>query len=167
MLLTTGCFGPGLVARTPLVMPDGEKATIIGHNQIVPDWMLADTDRALNYVVKGDVSEKQLAAVAAVEDACRMYVDDVHPSNLVAVGTSAVLYALSGFLGVGAGSQALPGSTSFLLYGGYGAAATGLAGVANGVITLGGKTYTFQNCGREVLDLFPQYKIRVLQKSPW
>ena len=85
---------------------------------------------------------------------------------MVAVISSGALYAGAGFTGVGAGSQAFDGA-SFLEYGQYGAAATGVAGLANGVISLAGKTYTFENCGREVLAMFPNYKVNVIQKSPY
>jgi len=162
-----GCFGPGSVNRIPLTMPGGEKATIVAHNQQVPDYMLSPSKVALNFIVKGNVSEKQLAAVAAVEDACRVYTNDVTPSDLVAVVSGGVVYGIAGFIGVGAGSQAFAGA-SFVEYGMYGAAAGGLGGMANAFISnRAGRTYTFQNCGREALDLFSQYKVRVLQKSPW
>lgn len=169
MLMTftlAGC-GAGTLTRRVVVMPGGEVATIIAHDQQAPDWLLDTDKRKLNFVVKGNVSQNQLAAIAAVESQCKLYVGDVHPSNIVAIGSTAVLYAIAGFGGVGLGSQALSNMLSFVDYGKYGAAATGLAGAANGIISLGGKTYTFQNCGREVLDLFPKYGIRVLQKSPW
>jgi hypothetical protein len=168
LVLLTGCFGPGQMTRIPLEMPDGSKATIVAHNQMVPDWMLARDSMKLNFIVRGEVSLEQLQAVASTETACRIYTKTVRPNDLVLVLSSGALYSLAGFVGVGAGSQALQGSPAFLAYGGYGAAATGVAGLANGVITLGGKTYTFENCGREALEtIFPQYRIHVLQKSPY
>lgn len=150
----------------PLTMPGGETATIVAHNQRVPDWMLRRKNLVLNFIVKGNVSQEQLAAVAETERACRIYTKVVRPNDLVAVLSSGVLYAAAGFGGVGAGSQMFSGA-SFIEYGGYGAAADGVAGLANGVISLGGKTYTFENCGREVLALFPGYGVHVIQKSPY
>lgn len=164
----TGCTGPGEAVRIPLTMPDGERATIVAHKQKWPDWMLSVSGLALNYIVMGDVTAKQLAAVAETERACRIYTGTVTPSNLVTVVSDGVIYGTVGFLGIGAGSQALGAGVKFLDYGQYGAAATGLGGAANGIITLGSKTYTFENCGVEVLnDLFRGYKVRVLQKSPY
>jgi len=164
--LLSSCAGPGAIKKIPVTMPGGQKATIIAHNQSVPDWMLSKKKLALNYMVRGDVSPVQLAAVAESERACRIYTDTVRPDNLVAVFSSGVLYAGAGYLGVGLGSHAFSGAVH-AQYARYGAWATGVAGTANGVITLGGQTYTFENCGREIFDLFPEEEIRVLQKSPY
>jgi len=160
------CAGPGALTRIPVTMPEGQRATIVAHNQSVPDWMLSKKKLALNYMVRGDVSPVQLAAVAESERACRIYTDTVRPDNLVAVFSSGVLYAGAGYIGVGLGSHAFSGAVH-AQYARYGAWATGVAGTANGVITLGGQTYTFENCGREIFDLFPEEEIRVLQKSPY
>mgnify|MGYP001581120488 FL=1 len=166
MLMFTACVGPGERVIIPLTMPDGERATIVAHDQSFPDWMLDQRKLAINYIVKGDVSRKQLAAVAATEKACRLYTGTVRPNNLVAVLSSGVLYAAAGALGGGLGSMAITGAIASE-YAQYSASALGTAGLANGIITLGGQTYTFENCGREVLYLFPSYKVRVLQKSPY
>ncbi len=168
VVLISGCLGPGTLTRIPITMPDGSQATIVAHDQQAPEWLLARDRMKLNFIVRGDLSAEQLQAVARTEAVCRIYTKTARPNDLVLVLSSGVLYSIAGFVGVGAGSQALPGAPAFLSYGGYGAAATGVAGLANGVITLGGKTYTFENCGREMLEvIFPQYKIHVLQKSPY
>lgn len=160
-----GCAGPGARVEIPLAMPDGETATIVAHNQIAPDWLLDRDQLALNYITRRNVSERQLAAVAETERACRIYTKTVRPHNLVAVLSSGILYAVAGFTGVGAGSQVFAGA-KFLEYGAYGAGATGTAGAANGLVSIAGQTYTFENCGREVFGLFPQYEVRILNKSP-
>ena len=165
-MLVTGCAGPGAVKKIPLIMPRGEKATIVAHNQQVPDWMISRDKLALNFIVKGDVSAEQLAAVAEAERACRIYTGTVRPNNLVAVLSSGILYGAAGFIGVGIGSQAFPGA-KFGQYAPYGAYATGVAGLANGIVSLGGQTYTFENCGGEVFRLFPGYEVHILQKSPY
>jgi len=166
LIFLSGCAA-GMVKTIPMSMPDGSRATIVAHNQQAPDWMLARGKLALNYIVRGNVSSEQLAAVAEAERACRIYTKTVRPNDLVLVLSSGILYAAAGFVGAGAGSQAFVGA-SFVEYGAYGAGASGIAGLANGIITLGGKTYTFENCGREALgSIFPQYQIKVLQKSPY
>jgi len=165
-IVLTACAGPGAKTNILVTMPNGEKATIIAHKQSVPDWMLDRDKLAFNYMVKSEISEKQLAAVAEAERACRIYTNTVRPSNLVGVVSSGVLYAAAGFVGVGIGSQALTGAVQSQ-YATYGAWASGVSGAANGTVTLGGQTYTFENCGREVLALFPGYEVRVLQKSPY
>lgn len=162
-ILLGACAGPGAVAKIPLTMPEGERATIIAHNQQVPEWVVATDKLALNYVVRGDVSDKQLKAVAEAERACRIYTGTVRPSNLVAVISSGVLYATTGFIGLGLAANAFPAAKPHE-YAKYGAAAGGLAGVANGIVNLGGKVYTFENCGAGVLALFPGYGVRVLRK---
>ncbi len=145
-----------------LVTVGKEKATIVAHKQSLPDWMLDRDTLTLNYIVKGNVSKKQLAAIAETERACRIYTDTVRPSNLVAVLSHGALYATAGYIGVGVGSQVFAGAIQSQ-YAEYGAWATGIVGMANGIITLGGQVYTFENCGREVLALFPGYeKVRIL-----
>lgn len=166
-VIATGCAGPGSAVRIPLTMPDGEKATIVAHNQSVPDWMLAKAKLALNFIVKGEeVSGRQLMAVAEAERGCRIYTGTVRPSNLVAVLSNGVLYGAAGFVGVGVGSYAFTGVSS-TAYAEYGAAASGAGGIANGLVTLGGQTYTFENCGREIFGIFPGYEVHILQKSPY
>lgn len=160
------CASPGGMIKEPITMPNGEKATIVAHSQSVPDWMLDKDKLALNYIVRGEVSEKQLAAVAETERACRIYTGTVRPNNLVAVLSSGGLYALAGYVGVGVGSRAFTGAVQSQ-YAKYGAWASGTAGIANGMITVGGQTYTFENCGREILGMFPAYDVKVLQKSPY
>lgn len=161
------CATQGDAVRIPVTMPGGEKATIVAHNQSTPDWMLAQDKLKINFVVRGDVSPKQLAAVSETERACRIYTGTVRPSNLVAVLSSGVLYAVAGYIGVGFGAHAAFKGAKLAEYGKYGGYASGFAGAANGIITLGGQTYTFENCGREILGLFPGYDVRVIQKSPY
>ena len=166
IIVLNACATQGERINIPITMPDGERATIVAHNQATPDWMLARDSLKLNYIVKGGVTAKQLAAVATTEKACKIYTDTVRPNNLVAVLANGALYALAGGIGVGLGSQAFAGAR-FSEYSQYGAAASGFGGAANGIVTTGGQTYTFESCGREVLTLFPGYDVRVLNKSPY
>jgi hypothetical protein len=160
-ILMSACAGPGMRKDIPITMPRGEKATIVAHNQIAPDWLL-DKDRlALNYIVKGAISTEQLAAVAETERACRIYTGVSRPNKLVAVLSSGILYGTSGFIGIGLGSQAFKGVNS-LAYAAYGGTAGFAGGLANGIVNLGSQVYSFENCGREILSIFPDYKIRVL-----
>ncbi len=166
IIVLGACATQGERINIPITMPDGERATIVANNQSAPDWMLAQGSLKVNYLVKGDVTAKQIAAVVEAERACRIFTGTVRPSNLVAVLANGALYAAAGFVGVGLGAKAFTGVSSSA-YGKYGAAASGFAGAANGIVTLGGQTYTFENCGREVLTLFPGYEVKVLQKSPY
>ena len=166
MLVSAACATVGQAVKIPLTMPGGEKATIVAHPQSTPDWMLAQDGLKVNFLVKGEVSAKQFAAVAEAERACRVYAGTVRPSNLVAVLSSGVLYAVAGFIGVGIGAKAFS-YVAASQYAEYGAWASGLGGTANGIVTLGGQTYTFENCGRGVMGLFPGYEVKVLQKSPY
>lgn len=170
-LLLVGCATQGERTLIRGTMTRGQKYTIVAHNQKVPDWWLNQNQLALNFVVRGDVNEEQLAAVAEAERSCRVYTGTVRPSNLVVVLSSGALYAAAGWAGVGLGARAFlnqNGGINTAAYARYGADASAFAGTANGIITLGGQTYTFENCGREVLALFPEYKdIRVIMKSPY
>lgn len=165
-LMLAGCATQGPAEYIHGTMPHGEKYTMVVHPQSVPDWMLDPDKLKLNWVVKGDVTRDELAAVASVQGSCRLYTHDVRPSQLAAVFLNGVLYAGAGFLGIGLGSEAFAGAR-FAEYAKYGAAGEGVPGVANGIVTLGGATYTFENCGRTVLDLFPNYGVHILQKSPY
>ena len=163
----TGCASVGEQVRIPVTMPNGERATIVAHNQSVPDWMLSRDSLRLNYIVPGEVTKEQIAAVAEAERACRLYTDTVRPSNLVAVLANGILYGLAGGLGVGIGSQAF-NFARFNEYFQYGGTASGFGGAANGIISLGGQTYTFEDCGGNVLSTMRGYKeIRTLRKSPY
>jgi len=163
--LLAGC-GAGDLIRIPVQMPNGEKVTIVAHNQKVPDWMLSKNKLALNYIVKGDVTDTQLGAVNSVQNAGRLYVKKARPNDLVSIISNGICYAAAGYVGVGLGSMAFPGAIPHQ-YAVYGAAATGLSGLVNGLITRGGQTYTFEEFGRETFGLFPRYGITVLMKSPY
>ena len=166
MLTLSACAGPGALTRISADLGDGRLATIYAHDQQVPSWMLATDQLALNYIVKGEQTESQLAAIAGAEKSCRLYTRTSRPNELVAVVSNGTLYAIAGFVGVGLGSQAFVG-TSFKEYGEYGAGASGFSGAANGVVQIGGKVYTFQNCGRELFELFDIQDVRILQTSPY
>lgn len=165
-LLLVGCVSVGERVTIPIVAPDGERLTIYAHQQSVPDWMLARDSLKLNFMVKGEVSEKQLQLISTVEKSCKLFTDTVRPNEAVAIFANGALYAVAGFIGVGLGSQYFQGA-KFIEYAMYGGSATGFAGLANGVITLGGQTYTFENCSREALSRLPQYGIGALNKSPY
>lgn len=164
------CAGPGALTKISLTDENGQPATLIAHNQMVPDWMLDRDQLALNYLVKGDVGEKQLAAIAESERACKIFTKTVRPNNLVAVVSSGAIYTLAGGIGLYFGSAAFTGATH--LYqrqsAEYGAYASGTGGTANGLITLGGQTYTFENCGTQVITkLFPSAGVTIIQKAPY
>jgi hypothetical protein len=166
MVLLVACATQGERKDIVATYPNGEKLTIVAHEQWSPDWLLDGSKLKLNYLVKGDVSEKQLNAVAVTEKACRLYTSTVRPSNLVVVLSNGVIYALAGGIGLKIGSAAFPGVDTNRYFK-YGAAASGAAGAANGTISLGGQTYTFENCSKEALDAVSQYGVRVLEKSPF
>lgn len=168
--MLSACVGPGALTKIPLTDENGRLATLVAHNQIAPDWMLDRDQLALNYLVRGDVGEKQLAAIAEAERGCRIFTKTVRPNNLVAVISSGVIYAAAGGIGLYFGSAAFTGATH--LYqrqsAEYGAKVSGAGGVANGLITLGGQTYTFENCGVQVITkLFPSAGVSVVQKAPY
>lgn len=164
VVLLGACAGPGTRVEIPLTMPKGEKATIYAHDQQVPDWMLDGSQLAVNFMVKGNATAEQLAAVAEAEKACRIYTKTVRPSKLVAVVSNGALYAAAGYIGAGLGARAYLPRVDTKAYARYGENASGFSGAASGIINTGGQTYTFENCGREVFILFPNYSVRVLAK---
>lgn len=166
-VLLGACAGPGALTKIPLTDENGQPATLVAHNQMVPDYMLDRDQLAINYLVRGEVGEKQLAAIAEAERGCRIYTKTVRPHNLVAIASSTGIYALAGYIGLGIGSKAFS-YTKSSEYAKYGAWASGIGGAANGVISLGGQTYTFENCGERVITkLFPNAGITVIQKAPY
>jgi len=165
-LTLSGCFSSGKAVRIPVDMGSGVHKTIVAHNRVVPEYLIADGKRSLDFIYEGELTQTQLTAIAGAEKACRIYTGTVHPNQLVAVLMSGVLYGAAGFVGAGAGSQVWVGA-KFVEYGAYGGAAGALGGIANGIITLGGRNYTFQNCGRELFGDEPQFKIKVLISSPY
>ncbi|MCX6787074.1 MAG: hypothetical protein NTY93_00930 [Candidatus Kaiserbacteria bacterium] len=147
-------------------MPDGQKMTRVTHGQVVPSWMLATGKLTLNYEVKGEVTDTQRAAVATVEKAGRKYVRETR-NDFISVLSSTILYGIAGYAGGYLGSKAFHGADP-QEYGAYAAAATGLAGLANGLVSLGGKTYSFEVFGMQTLDgMFPAYGIKILIKNPY
>lgn len=165
-----GCASQGPTVKRTETFPDGEKITIVAHKQNVPDYWLDRDKLKLNYFVRGEeVSERQLEAIAKAENLCRFFNGEVRPSNLVAVLSSGVIYAIAGATGLYWGSAAFTGATQMYRNQSaeYGAYASGASGAANGLITLGGQTYTFENCGREILADMPNYKVKVLGRSPY
>lgn len=168
--LLAACASQGRETRIALPpMPRGEQACMVAHDLKVPNWMVADSKRKLDFYTLSSCNEitaEQLQAVASIEQMCRVYTGTVHPSNLVAVASGTILYTVMGAVGVGTGSQAFPGA-SFRRYAMYGGLAAGFSGGANSMITLGGKSYTFQNCGREFLARFQQYGVSGIISSPW
>lgn len=164
-ILLVGCAA-GPARKIPVVYPRGEKFTIVAHEQSVPTWLLAINKLELNYIVRDDVTEEQLAAVAVTQDACRIYTDAVRPNVLVAVISNGIIYGISGYAGLYYGSQALKGTHSSE-YGKYGGRAGFASGLANGIVSEGGKKYTFQSCSKEMLGKVQQYGITVITDSPY
>lgn len=170
IIVLSACAGPGARTEIPFTLPSGKTGTLVVNDRQVPSWMIADSERALNYMYTGELSKDKLAAIAVAEKTCRIYTGKAHTSNLVAVASGAGLYALAGYAGLFIGSGFLTGITSKQQaeYGGYGASASGFGGAANGIITLGGKNYTFQNCSEVVLSADPAYRdVKIMRDSPY
>lgn len=166
-LFTAACASQGKRVEMPFTMPDGEKATIVAHNQLVPNWMIDSDTYGLNYIMSGgkEQTEKQYAAVNETERVCREFTTVVHPHDAVTVLVATLMFGGAGAAGGGIGALAFPGAI-IGHYAMYSAASGGLFGGAWGALTLGSKIYTFENCGREVMSRYPRYGIQVLLKSP-
>lgn len=166
-LLTTACASQGERVLISVSMPDGEKATIVAHNQVFPNWMIDKDTYKLNYIILGKApSDKQFAAIDEAERACREYTGVVHPLDSITVATDAIIFGAAGAAGGGIGSLAFPFAKA-AQYAMYAGASGGFFGGAYGALTLGGKVYTFENCGREVMGRFPAYKVQVLLRTPY
>ncbi len=171
----SACASPGERVRIDLDLPgpQGGHITASVCNQHVPDALIAPSKRCLNFFAKRYLSNAEIATLTAPDGPigktstfCRTIEDKAHPNRFVAIAFNGVLYGFVGFLGVAAGSQAFAGA-DFLQYGQYGAGATGMAGVANGILTTGARDYTFAACSREVLEAFSGYGLKVFMKLPY
>lgn len=166
-ILVSGCAGPGEMVKIPVTTSEGT-ATIVAHNQKVPSWLLATDQLEFNYVYKGDLDATALSDVGNVQGACRIYTKTVRPNELVAVVLNGVVYGGIGFPFGGLASMASKGA-DFVQYGQYNGTSYTGGGVANAVIQMGGKVYTFQSCGQQVFALFNKYKdsLRIIQDAPY
>lgn len=164
VFLTTGCVSQGKRVLTRVTMPDGEHATIVSYNNNVPKMFLRDY--AMSYFVVGKKpTDKQLAAVTEVERACTEHTRIVHPHIAVTIGTYAILFGGAGAAGGALGALAFPGAI-VSQYAEYAGAAGGTFGGVYGGTINGGKNYTFQSCGRELLSRFPKYGVQATIDSP-
>jgi hypothetical protein len=115
--------------------------------------------------VKGEVNLTHLYAVATVEKAGRAYIRETRPNDFISIFSSGLLYGIAGYAGGYLGSKAFHGADP-KEYGAYAAAATGLAGLANGLVSLGGKTYSFEVFGMQTLGAtYPGILVNI--KSPY
>lgn len=158
--LISGCISQGEYQKVSLTMPDGEKATLGTSNNQLPTWAYGVDGYLVPFIVRGDVTPKQLDALGRVGKACREYTSLRHPLDVVTLGTDAIIFGGFGALGGYLGSLAFPYAIGGQ-YAKYGAATGGAFGAGWGLTTLGGKNYTFQSCAREAFDLFPRYGVRV------
>ena len=164
-LLFTGNANAGGLTEKSVTMPDGRSATIIAHEQILPNWMIPISSLHMNCLVVGDVTKEKLAMISKVEDMSRNYTKSVTPNAFVSVSTNTLLYTAVGYIGVGLGSMAFP-TVIPRQYAWYGAAATGFVGLANSLISLGYKNYTFEIFGQQFFAQNQGFGITVLIKSP-
>lgn len=161
-LLTAACSQGERMYHT-FTMPDGEKATIVDHQNHFPQWMVIGYPQS--YIIEGDEpTKKQLAALDVVEGVCEDHVRTVHPHNSVTLVVDAALFGAAGAAGGAIGSLAFPFAKASQ-YAMYGAASGGLFGMAYGGFTISGKNYTFQSCSREVFARFPKYKVQPIIDS--
>ncbi|KKW43560.1 MAG: hypothetical protein UY97_C0003G0065 [Parcubacteria group bacterium GW2011_GWB1_57_6] len=160
-MLLGACAGPGKVIRVPFNI-NGQNGTMVVHDQQVPNWMLDGDALAMNFFVKGEVTQNQLAAIAEGERVCRIYADATHPSNLVAVVSDGALYGVLGYIGAGIGAHAFPRAIpdEYAEYVGTVAAASG---VGTGIRSIGSKKYSFENCSQNMMANFMS-SVRVLRQ---
>ena len=162
VLALSGCT-QGDMVKIPVTMPHGERLTIVDHDQKVTDWLVGTSKLALNYVVYKDVTTDQIAAVTAVETACRTHTKNVRPNDLVSVGFNSLLSASTGWIAGGLASKAFP-NRQFSSYAQYTSATEGFGVAASGIVSLSSKVYTFENCSETIFSMDPQYEIRLLRK---
>ncbi|MFZ1988022.1 MAG: hypothetical protein WAV21_03275 [Minisyncoccia bacterium] len=168
--LVAGCV-QGEAVQIPFTAPNGITSVIVAHNQDVPDWLLRTSGLKMNYIVRaGDKTPGLQKFIADAEVACQEYTSVVRPNEFVAIAINGVVYALAGAAGGALGSQAFAGTAGMIgEYAQYTGSVYGMGGIANGIVQGGGKTYTFENCLRELVTRpgYEEYSISVLTKSPY
>lgn len=155
------CAGPGKMIKESFII-DGQRGTMLTYDQQGPKWTLDVNRMKMSVIVKGDLTERQLAAIAEGERVCRIYADATHPSNLVAVVSDGVLYGALGYIGAGIGAHAFPRAIpdEYARYVGTVAAASG---VGTGIRSIGSKKYSFENCSQMIMANFMS-SVRVLRE---
>lgn len=139
---------------------------IHAHNRIWPAYLQATDKLVLDYITDQYSALNAADAVAIVEKQCRIYTKDTRPNDLVAVLIGTTVYGASEFPFMVAGSSVFRGA-KVLQYGAYGSASEAGGGFGNGIISLGGKLYTFQNCGRGIFERAKDFGIVILDQSPY
>lgn len=150
----------------PVEFTNGEKLTIASNSQTLPDFLLPLSSIHSSFIVEGEVTEDQLENVKRAENVCRLHTENSRPSVPVIIVANGIVFGLAGHLGVGLGSKALGSAVKYREYGRYGGTAGVFSGMANGLVTIAGRSYTFKNCTREALDA-AKLQIRVLPESPY
>jgi hypothetical protein len=143
---------------------DGQQGVIVARDEKLPGWF-PGTGETASYVVTGGAtpSERQTAAILAAETACKRYME-TRPNELVAMLTSGILYGVFGGIGLGIGAEAFAG-TNAREYFRYGAAASGFTGMANGLVTSGGREYEYAGCLNAIIP--DTTGVRAIFESPW
>lgn len=175
-LIAFGCASPGPAMDIPYHLPavttavgkviPATEGIIHTHNNKWPAWMTATDKMAIDYITTGSSAKNAPKAVAEAERACRIYTTTVSPNPLVAVLMNGAVYAASEFPFAMLGASAFKGA-KLLQYGQYGASASAGGGVGNGIIQLGGRNFTFQNCARGIFEAAPQFRLVILTPNPY
>ena len=184
-----GCMGPGKPVDIDINLPvathsatqsaygsvDPQKAicsklTIHTYNRQVPAYLLATDKLALSYITNCNSATNASAAVDQANVGCRLYTKANRPSDLVAVIVGTTVYAMSEFP-FALGGASLFNHAKILQYGGNAASEEGGGGFGNGIVSLGGKVYTFDNCGKGVFESATRagndFNIVILEESTY
>lgn len=162
VVLLGACAGPGERKEIQVLVPQleagkpADEVILVVHDRQVPKYWL-DRDRvALNYLVKGKVSEGQKNAVDAVEKGCREYAKLANSHPAVTIGSHALLFGSLGAIGGAWASNAFP-RTHAGEYAEYVGKLGTTSGAGSGIVYGGGeRVYSFENCGEEVLRKAPR-----------
>lgn len=160
-LLTSACASQGELKFVKLTI-EGEPVTIGVHDQWWPNWIVDRDKRKFNFIKFGGTpGKREFNALKATEAGCRDYVQMAHPHSIVTIGEEVLKFGIGGFGGSALGSLAFKGA-KMLDYGTFGGTTGGAFGGAYGTEKLGMERYSFEDCGREIMDHFSQLRLKVL-----
>jgi hypothetical protein len=165
VLMTTACASQGDLKFVKVTI-ENEVVTIGVYDQWWPNWMVGRDKRKLNFMKFGPPpTRREFNALEAAEVGCREFLRFAHPHRAITVGEAGVKFGITGFAGTALGSLAFEGA-NMLRYGIFGGTTSALFGGAYGTERVGMERYTFEGCGRKMIDHFQRLNMKVLLAAP-
>ncbi|MSU74553.1 hypothetical protein EXS57_02105 [Candidatus Kaiserbacteria bacterium] len=165
MVLLGACASPGKLESIPFTGEGGQKWNYLISDQWGPDFIQDEKKRTVNVLVKGEVTQAQLDAIATTQGVCRI-AESKRPGKWVAAISNGVLYLATGTLGAGFAIRALMPGVRVAQNVQYVSQVGAVSGATGGFInTATGESYLFYLCNHNLIAAaFPTAKITVMPR---